>query len=138
MNIKKEIYEAIQAADNALFYLNEASEYLDSSRGWGLLDILGGGMISGLVKHSKMSYANEAMHKAQYAVQTLKRELQDVSMIEGINLQIDGFLTFADFFFDGFLADILVQSKIRDAQRQVDNAIQQIQHIKMQLQSYNC
>ena len=36
--------------------------------------------------------------------------------MEDLCVDIDGFLNFADFFFDGFVADIFVQSKIRDGQ----------------------
>jgi hypothetical protein len=133
---KKEINEVIQAADNALYHLDEAERYLSSASNWGILDILGGGTISTLIKHSKLDNAKNCMQQAQYAVQGLKRELQDVNMINGINLDIGDFLTFADFFFDGFVADIMVQSKIRDAERQVQQAKQQIQYIRNQLTSY--
>ena len=35
--------------------------------------------------------------------------------------------------FDGFVADMLVQSKINDAKRQVENAIQKVNYIMNQL-----
>ena len=44
-------------------------------------------------------------------------------------MDIDGFLTFADFFFDGFVADIFVQSKIRKGQQQVREAIRRVEDI---------
>ena len=40
-----------------------------------------------------------------------------------------GFLTFADFFFDGVIADYLVQSKIVRARKQVMEAIEQVERI---------
>ncbi|MCR4657451.1 MAG: hypothetical protein K5770_14685 [Lachnospiraceae bacterium] len=49
------------------------------------------------------------------------------------SVEIGGFLTFADFFFDGFIADILVQSKIGKAQRQCDDALRQVRQIRGQL-----
>ena len=44
----REIREAIDAADNALDHLRSARRYLDSAGNWGLLDMFGGGLISGL------------------------------------------------------------------------------------------
>ena len=51
----REIQEAIDAADNALDHLERAKRMLSSASGWGLFDTLGGGFISGLIKHSKIS-----------------------------------------------------------------------------------
>ena len=53
----REIQEAIAAADVALDHLERARRSLSSASGWGLFDTLGGGFISGLIKHSKMSDA---------------------------------------------------------------------------------
>lgn len=135
-NYQREINEAVNAADNALYYLNNANRYLNSAGGWGIVDILGGGFISTLVKHGKMDKAQQEMQQAKYAVQAFKKELQDVGRIADININPGDFLTFADYFFDGFVADWLVQSKIRDAQKQINDAIYQITNIKNQLLSY--
>lgn len=45
------------------------------------------------------------------------------------------FFTFADYFFDGIVADWLVQSKINDARRQVENAIVKVNYVMGQLQN---
>ena len=93
----------------------------------------GGGLISGLMKHSKMGDAEREIDNARYALQRFSKELRDVSGYSSIH--INDFLTFADFFFDGFVADILVQSKIGDGKRQCDDAIRQVESIKMELQN---
>lgn len=93
-----EVNEAISACDNALYYLNNAQHYLGSAGNWGIMDLLGGGFISTIVKHSKLDDAKAEMENAKYAVQTLKKELQDVGRIESININVGDFLTFADFF----------------------------------------
>ena len=130
---KKEIREAIDAADNALDHLYSARKYLDSAGNWGLLDMLGGGLISGFMKHSKMGDAEREIDDARYALQRFSKELRDVSGYSSIH--INDFLTFADFFFDGFVADILVQSKISDGKRQCDDAIRRVESIKTELQA---
>lgn len=129
----REIREAIDAADNALFHLRSARKYLDSAGNWGLLDMFGGGLISGFMKHSKMGDAEREIDNARYALQKFSKELRDVSGYSSIH--INNFLTFADFFFDGFVADILVQSKISDGKRQCDDAIRQVEAIRRELQS---
>ena len=129
----REIREAIDAADNALLHLRSARKYLDSASNWGLLDMFGGNLITGLVKHSKMGNAEREIDEARYALQRFSKELRDVSGYSSIH--INDFLTFADFFFDGFVADILVQSKISDGKRQCDDAIRQVEAIRRELQS---
>ena len=84
-----------------------------------------------MIKHSKMRDAEYQIEMARDAVQRFSRELQDVSGYTSIH--IDGFLTFADFFFDGFLADVIVQSKISDAKRQCEDAICQVERIRGEL-----
>lgn len=133
---RKEIEEAIAAADNALYHLNKANDALSSAGNWGVLDLLGGGFISSLAKHSKMSDAQSELQMAKNAVLNFKRELVDVNEALNIDIEISDFLTFADFFFDGLIADWLVQSKIRKAEKQVSEAISQINAIRRKLMQY--
>ncbi len=131
MNERQEIEEAIAAADEALYHLKNARNSLGSAGTWGLFDIFGGNMLSGLIKHSKMGEAEREVEAAKYALQKFSKELQDVSGYSSIH--IDGFLTFADFFFDGFLADVIVQSKISEAKKQCDDAIYRVSTIRNEL-----
>ena len=50
-------------------------------------------------------------------------------------MEIGDFLTFADFFFDNFLVDFMVQSKITEAARQVDQAIGKVEQLLLQLRN---
>ena len=100
-DFEKERNEAIDAGERALLSLRAARGELQSAGNWGLLDLFGGGMISGLVKHSKMGNAQKYMEEAKYNLQSFSRELQDVNMTHNLNLNVGDFLSFADFFFDG-------------------------------------
>lgn len=91
--------------------------------------MLGGGLISDLIKHSKMEEASKSMEEAKYHLQRFRKELSDVNGNFNLQLNVGGFLSFADFFFDGFVADYLVQSKISEARRQVDDAIAKVSRI---------
>ena len=124
-----EIREAIAAGERALSSLYVAQDKLKSARGWGIFDLFGGGFIADMIKHSKMQEASKSMEEAKYFMQRFQKELSDVNGNFDLQLNVGGFLSFADFFFDGFLADYLVQSKIADARRQVDDAIVKVSRI---------
>ena len=128
----REIREARAAGIRALNSLRKAQDYLNSARGWGILDMLGGGMISSLIKHSKLSDAQRCIDQAQYDLDAFRRELADVNLPYA---EIDGFLTFADFFFDGLLSDLIVQSRIRDAIARLDDACRQVEDVLYRLEN---
>lgn len=123
---EKERREAVYAGERALDSLYEAQNQLRKARNWGIYDILGGGFFSSLIKHSKIDNARTCIERAKYDLQSFSRELQDVSY--DLDVDIGGFLTFFDFM-DSFFADLLVQSRISDASRRVDEAIDKVQEI---------
>lgn len=129
----RERQEAIDAGERALDSLYGVRKELESAGNWGLLDMFGGGMFTTFVKHSKMNDAQRYMERAKRDLAAFSRELADVS--ETLNINSGDFLTFADYFFDGFVADMMVQSRIRDAQRQVDDAIYRVESILSRLRN---
>ena len=130
-----EITEAINAGERALRSLEEAKRSLGSARNWGLLDLFGGRTISGLMKHVKVSDARGDIERAKRDLDLFSRELSDVRDLQGLNIEIGDFITFADFFFDGFIADMMVQSKIRRAQNNIDEAIYRVENLLGRLKS---
>ncbi len=130
---KKEITEALRAGEDALDHLKRARECLNSAGNWGLLDMFGGGLLSTFVKHSKMNDAEGLVQQARSALQRFQRELMDVENVAEFHIETGDFLSFADYFFDGLIVDWLVQSRINDAKRQVDNAIEGVNYIMDQL-----
>ncbi|MCR4902215.1 MAG: hypothetical protein K6A23_05100 [Butyrivibrio sp.] len=130
---RREVTEAINAADDALYHLKNARQCLNSAGNWGLLDLFGGNMITGILKHGKMANAEREIEQARYSLQKFSKELRDVQGFSSIH--INDFLSFADFFFDGFVADVLVQSKISNAKKQCDDAIRRVQELRIQLEA---
>ena len=121
--LEKEIDEAIASGEAALFSLKEAQNKLNSARNWGIFDMLGGGLISDIIKHSKMNDASAYLEEAKRDLLVFQRELQDVQGTVDLKVDVSEFLTFADFFFDGFIMDYVVQTKIAEARRQIEQAI---------------
>ena len=115
----KELKEAITPGNMAINTLNEAIELLDSAGDWGTWDLLGGGLIADMMKHDKIDKAKQAILNAQTYVQRLQVELQDVNMSLDGSIQITGGAVFADFFFDGLIADWYMQSKISQSRDNV-------------------
>ena len=135
-DIYKETQEAIDAGERAISSLRAAQKELSSARNWGIYDMLGGGFISTLIKHNKMDNAQGYMEQAKYDLSSFSKELRDVNMAVNLNIDTHDFLTFADWFFDGFIADWLVQDRINDARGQVDEAIRRVESIVRQLKGY--
>lgn len=133
MNYDIERQEAIVAGERALDSLIEAQNQLRKARNWGIYDILGGGFLSSMIKHSKIDNARSCIERAKYDLDVFNRELQDVS--GSINVDIGGLLTFFDVM-DNFFADLLVQSRISDASRQVEQAIYKVEDILRRLKTY--
>jgi len=131
----KEIREAISAGERALSSLRAAHNSLDSARGWGFLDMFGGNLITGFVKHSKVSEASRYVDAAKRDMAYFQNELRDIQDLQGLDIRIGDFLTFADFFWDGFLSDILVQSKISEARKKIANAIGRTENVLRNLKS---
>ena len=115
----KELKEAITPGNMAINTLNEAIELLDSAGDWGTWDLIGGGLIADMMKHDKIDKAKQAILNAQTYVQRLQVELQDVNMSLDGSIQITGGAVFADFFFDGLIADWYMQSKISQSRDNV-------------------
>lgn len=126
-DLMKEKQEAIEAGERALYSLRQAQSDLSSAKNWGLVDMFGGGFISTMVKRSKLESAQEHMRQARYDLRSFSRELNDVSTVYNLNIDIDDFLSFADWFFDGFIVDWMVQDKINSAREKVADAIRKVE-----------
>ena len=135
IDYQREVNEAILAGEQALRSLRQAREKLNSAGNWGIVDLLGGGFISTFVKHSRMEDANELIQQARNDLRWFQRELMDVDAVADLHIETRDFLSFADYFFDGLIADWLVQSRINDAKHQVDSAIQKVEEILRRLRT---
>ncbi|MBO5108759.1 MAG: hypothetical protein J6B97_10050, partial [Bacteroidales bacterium] len=134
-NQKKEIREAISAGTKAKNIAEQVLSELDDAEGWGTWDLLGGGLISDLAKHSSLDDAQEEIEHLQVQLRRFKTELADVTIRAEMQVNIDGFLRFADYFFDGLFADWAVLDKIEESQAEVKNVIKQIQAVLDKLAS---
>ncbi len=125
----KEIKEAILAGEKVLDSLTYTLDSLNSAEGWGTWDLLGGGLISDMAKHSHIDDAKVEIENTQKLLRQFNTELADITISSDISIETGGFAKFADFFFDGLIADWFMQSKINESQENVSNVQNQVLNI---------
>lgn len=133
---RRELQEALEAGQRALSTARSVQSELDSAESWGTWDMLGGGgLLTQMAKNDHLDSAQICANSLQNQLRHFRTELADVQIQAHISIEIDEFLRFADWFFDGLIVDWTVQSKIHDAQNQIYNTICQIQRLLDRLDS---
>ena len=130
-----EIRVAIAAGSRALRSADYILSSLDAAQNWGTWDLLGGGLISTLAKHSSLDEAQDEVQQLQTELRRFKTELADVTIHTDMQVNVDGFLRFADYFFDGLFADWAVLDKISQSQSSVQTTKNQIESVISMLRS---
>ena len=124
---KKEIREAISAGYSARSTADRILSELEDADGWNTWDILGGGgIITHMAKHSHLDEAQDLVQELQSQLRRFKTELADIQISANMQVNIDGFLRFADYFFDGLFADWAVGDKISQSLSSVSNTKSEI------------
>ena len=122
----RELQEAMAAGQDALGTTDQILESLNSAEGWGTWDLVGGGLLTDLMKHGHLDDAQAAVSHLQSQLRRFKTELADVTIRADFQVNIDGFLRMADYFFDGIFADWAVLDRIQNSQAQVQETRNQI------------
>lgn len=124
---KQEIKEAISAGFSTRSTADRILSELEDADGWNTWDILGGGgIITHMAKHSHLDEAQDLVQELQSQLRRFKTELADIQISANMQVNIDGFLRFADYFFDGLFADWAVGDKISQSLSSVSNTKSEI------------
>lgn len=132
---KNELEEALLEAERALNIAYDIQSMLDRAEGLGTWDLFGGGMLTTLAKHDTLDEAQAMVEELQIQLRRLKTELTDVSVSAEVNIKIDSFTRFADYFFDGFFADVAVLNRIGESQNELSDVIATLKRIVKDLTS---
>ena len=141
-NDQWKIDEAIQAGQQARDSLLQAKDCFSSAAGdWGflgLLNLFGSRLITTIVRRYRMRGAEQLVQQTCSNLKQFGKELADVDSIAEFQVETGDFLTLADSFLEDFPVDWLVQTKsmIRDAEKQVDDAIEMVEKILRQLEGF--
>lgn len=130
-NQKKEIDEAINAGQTARSISQKILGDLQSAKDWGTWDLIGGGLITDMMKYDKLNSAQSNVQDLQTALQNFRTELADVKegISADIHLEIGDFLHFADYFFDGLFTDWMVYDRISESKTRAENTCRQIETV---------
>ncbi|HEX7568759.1 MAG TPA: hypothetical protein VF355_09375 [Anaerolineaceae bacterium] len=126
---RKELQEAVGSGQTVLTILDGVINSLNSAEDWGNWDMLGGGILADLAKHSKIDDARDQAHQAQELLRRFQRELADIQSAESFLIDISSFDTFVDFFLDSLIVDWIVQSKIHNSLERTTQVRQRVKAI---------
>lgn len=112
LNKLRELDEAVAAGDTAHKTVSEIKIKLDKAVNMGEWDLFGGGMLPDIMKHGYLDEAQGLVEKLQTELRRFRTELADVQFDADFRINEDGFLRFADYFFDGFFVDLASLRKI--------------------------
>ena len=97
--------------------------------------MLGGGLISDFAKYSYLDDAQNQINELQSGLRQYQTELADVMMQADIQVQTDGFLRFADYFFDDIFSSWAVLNRIQNTQSEISRTRSRVDGIQEQLES---
>lgn len=135
--LMSEIKEAEEAGEAALTKLGQAAESLHSANGYSTWDtFFGGGLMATHLKHDALDESENYLHNAQIALQRFQNELLDVQDMstKSLAVETDGFVKFADYFFDDIFSAWSVHSKISTAREQVSRVQDDVHNTILRLQ----
>ena len=121
-----EINEAIEAGRDAQMRLHRIQETLRSAKGWGIYDLLGGGLISGMMKRIRMEKAQQQIEELRGSLKRFNSELKDVQVQCNASAELSEWLNITDLVFDDPLSDWLSLSKIKDAKAEIDRTAEEV------------
>ena len=127
---EKEIKEAERAGRAAKNQVEYVLEKLNSAKRWGVYDVVGGGLMSDLIKYQRVDDAQAGIERLQILLSRFRTELADVgpaASVEGVNAGAG--LRFADYFFDGIVFDWMALSRIQDARDRMERLRRQLLQI---------
>ena len=126
---RKETEEAVLAGQKAKQITESMQKSLSDAENWGTWDMFGGGLLADVMKHGSLDEAQARVEDLQEALRCFKTELADIEIQADMQVTIEGFLSFADYFFDGLFVDWAVMDHIHESQKQVQNTLEQIESV---------
>ena len=131
----RELSEAIAAGSEVLSAVQDVEGHLRDAEGWSTWDLFGGGLLADIAKHEALDAAQRSVDRLQVKLRSFQTELVDVNVDANLQISLDGFLGFADWFFDGFFADYAVMDHIEQSMGEVKATKAKINGIMNNLRS---
>lgn len=136
--LNQEIKEAFEAAEQAIERVENAMQSLQTAKSYSTWDtFFGGGFIVTALKHDKIEASQSHLHQVQIALQRLQNELIDIETWHHMthHIEIDGFVKFADYFFDDIFSAWSIHSKLSTSVEQLRRVLDDVYNTKLYLTS---
>ena len=131
---RKELREAMQAASRAEATVETLLDSLKNAKGWSTWDAVGGGLETDFIKYRKMENAQSIADTLSSQLSALRDELSDLDNAGELEIRVEGFVRFADWFFDDFISAWCVRSKICDSIDQAEAVKYRLEQLNRRLQ----
>lgn len=134
-NMIKEANEAVDAGNDARDIAWQILNALNAAQNWGFADMMGIDFIADVAKHQKISQARQQIEHLQSALRRFKTELVDIHIDQAFQINISSFDAMVDMFFDNFLFDMMVQTKIGQSKREIEKICDQVESLLARLEN---
>ncbi|MBR3840678.1 MAG: hypothetical protein IKM20_06045 [Erysipelotrichales bacterium] len=104
--------EAIIICEELETVLDEALKELKKASNWGIVDLLGGGFITSLIKRDKLKNTSNKLYRIKRLLNDLAEEMNTYSTDFGLDFEIDDLIGVTDIWVDNFFSDFAMQAKI--------------------------
>lgn len=133
---KREVYEACTAGKRVEALAAQVDKELSEAQNWGNWDAWGGGgLLSDMAKYEHLDAASEMTKSLQNLIGQFRTELADVALCTDIDVEIDEFTRFADFFWDGFFVDFTVLDRIKSARWRIQDLQKELEKVMSDLRA---
>jgi len=129
----REVNEAMKAGQRVTAQIERIGDRLDSADGYATWDMLGGGLIADIAKHSHLDEAQQGVARLEELLSKFRTELADISIQTDVQAQVFGFMRFADVFIDNFFTDWAVRDHIHEAQTSLKQTDAQVRRVMERL-----
>ena len=125
--LKKELTEARDAGNVVMEQIDRIRNSLSKASTWGTVDLFTDDFFADMAKYSHLDNAQEELQDLKRQLNWFSKELKDVDADINISAEFDGGFRFADFAFDGLIADSIALHKIDRIKDQVEDVAYQVQ-----------
>ena len=126
MDQHKDMREVKQQTEKVLALIEEALKKLNSASNWGLYDILGGGMISSVIKRNRMKDSNQLLKEIEDTMRKLQDEYVHIELSLPDKFYLDFSTEFLDVWFDNIWTDLSVQNNLKRTREQLERLREKI------------
>ena len=127
---KREVDEACTAGKRVKALAEQIDRELGDAENLGRWDAWGGGgLLADAAKYDHLDKAGSMSQSLQKLLGAFHAELADVAVYADVQVEIDEFTRFADFFWDGIFVDFAVLDRIRSARWKMQELDKELDHV---------